>query len=59
MSQEDGTQHLIPAGNIGMTDTISVIQREDTNAFAATDLLLHIKDVRITPNFKVPFWPEI
>ena len=58
MSQEDGTQHLIPAGNIGMTDTISVIQREDTNAFAATDLLLHIKDVESLQISKCHFGPR-
>jgi VCBS repeat-containing protein len=44
MAQEDGTQHVIAAGNVGPTDTVSVIQRKSPHAYTTTQALLHIHD---------------
>ena len=46
-TQEDGTQHILPAGNVGPTDTISIIQRKDNNTFATIEVLMHIHDAEI------------
>ena len=45
ITQEDGAEHIIPAGNIGATDTVSIIQRKDNNTLTTAEFLLHIHDV--------------